>query len=104
MLLVPAFQPRTHQINSRHKTELEECHLFPRTLPHCNLLLSLALVLTHATAAQTTPPATRPGDTLSSRPNDPLNRSAFEHFYNLDYDRAVQDFDQILQRHPDDPF
>jgi tetratricopeptide (TPR) repeat protein len=41
---------------------------------------------------------------LSFRPNDPLNRSAFDHFYNLDYDRAVNDFDQVLQRHPDDPF
>jgi tetratricopeptide (TPR) repeat protein len=43
-------------------------------------------------------------DTLSYRPNDPLNLTAFDHFYNLDYDRAVQEFDQVLQRHPDDPF
>jgi tetratricopeptide (TPR) repeat protein len=78
--------------------------LFRRTLPHCHLLLSLALVLTHATAAQTLPQAGRPGDGISFRPNDVLNRAAFDHFYNLDYDRAVQDFDQILQRHPDDPF
>jgi tetratricopeptide (TPR) repeat protein len=78
--------------------------LFRRTLPLCHLLLSLALVLTHATAAQTLPQAGRPGDGISFRPNDVLNRAAFDHFYNLDYDRAVQDFDQILQRHPDDPF
>ncbi len=43
-------------------------------------------------------------DTLSYRPNDPLNLTAFNHFYNLDYDRAVQEFDQVLQRHLDDPF
>ncbi len=43
-------------------------------------------------------------ETLSFRPNDPLNRTAFDHFYNLDYDHAVQEFDQIRQRHPDDPF
>jgi tetratricopeptide (TPR) repeat protein len=43
-------------------------------------------------------------DGLSYRPNDPLNLAAFDHFYNLDYDRAVQEFDQVLQRHPDDPF
>ncbi len=41
---------------------------------------------------------------LSYRPNDPLNLAAFDHFYNLDYDRAVQEFDQVLQRHPEDPF
>ena len=49
-------------------------------------------------------PAGRPADKLSFRPVDPSNPSAFEHFYNLDYDRAVQDFDQVLRRHPDDPF
>ena len=73
-----------------------------RTLPY--LLLCLALVLTYAAAAQTNLQAARPGDGLSFRPNDALNRSAFDHFYNLDYDRAVQEFDQVLQRHPDDPF
>lgn len=41
---------------------------------------------------------------LSYRPNDPLNQTAFNHFYNLDYDRAIQEFQQVLQRHPDDPF
>ena len=76
--------------------------MFRRSLPY--LLLSLAIVLTHATAAQTNPQTAHPGDGPSFRPNDALNRSAFDHFYNLDYDRAVQEFDQVLQRHPDDPF
>lgn len=38
------------------------------------------------------------------RPADPLNSSAFEHYYNLDYDAAVQDFERILARHASDPF
>jgi tetratricopeptide (TPR) repeat protein len=38
------------------------------------------------------------------RPNDALNQSAFEHYYNLDYDAAIQDFERILARHPNDPF
>ncbi len=38
------------------------------------------------------------------RPGDPLNNSAFDRFYNMDYDRSVQDFQKILDRHPDDPF
>lgn len=41
---------------------------------------------------------------LAYRPHDPLNLTAFNHFYNLDYDRAVQEFEQVLARHPDDPF
>jgi tetratricopeptide (TPR) repeat protein len=45
--------------------------------------------------------ATRPPDL---RPADPLNQAAFEHYYNLDYEAAVQDFERILARHPHDPF
>lgn len=41
---------------------------------------------------------------LLFRPADPLNASAFDHFYNLDYDRAVQEFQQVLDRHPADPY
>jgi tetratricopeptide (TPR) repeat protein len=42
--------------------------------------------------------------TPTFRPNDPLNAVAYEHFYNLEYPRAVENFQQIVQRHPDDPF
>jgi tetratricopeptide (TPR) repeat protein len=38
------------------------------------------------------------------RPADPLNQAAFEHYYNLDLDAAIQDFEKILARHPNDPF
>jgi len=38
------------------------------------------------------------------RPPDPLNSVAFEHYYNVDYDAAVQDFERILARHPNDAF
>ncbi len=38
------------------------------------------------------------------RPADPLNAVAFDHFYNLEYDRAVQEFEQVLARHPNDVF
>jgi tetratricopeptide (TPR) repeat protein len=40
---------------------------------------------------------------LSFRPADPLNSSAFEHFYDMDYERSIQEFTQIAQRHPGDP-
>jgi hypothetical protein len=54
--------------------------------------------------AQTDTPGSGQPDNLSLRPNDPLNSSAFDHFYNLDYDRAVQQFGEILERHSNDPF
>lgn len=43
-------------------------------------------------------------DTNTYRPADPLNAAAFDHFYNLDYDRAIAEFEQVRSRHPDDPF
>jgi tetratricopeptide (TPR) repeat protein len=78
-------------------------NLLSRTLSCGKLLVSLLLMglPSQAAFAQTNVQAT---ESLSSRPNDPLNRVAFDHFYNLDYDRAVQEFDQVLQRHADDPF
>ena len=36
--------------------------------------------------------------------HDPQTEVAFEHFYNMDYDRATQAFEKILDKHPTDPF
>ena len=38
------------------------------------------------------------------RPPDPDNQAAFDRLYNLDYDVAIQDFEKVLSRHPNDPF
>ena len=48
--------------------------------------------------------AADPAVSTPLRPSDPLNPAAFEHYYNLDYDAAVQDFERILARHASDPF
>jgi hypothetical protein len=58
------------------------------------LLLALAQVGVAADTAVSPP----------LRPPDPLNQAAFDHYYNLDYDAAVQDYEQIVARHPNDPF
>jgi tetratricopeptide (TPR) repeat protein len=34
---------------------------------------------------------------------DPLVAIAFDQFYNMDYDRAIQEFEKVVERHPDDP-
>jgi hypothetical protein len=36
--------------------------------------------------------------------HDPLTDAAFDHFYNMDYERATQEFGKIVERHPNDPF
>src|SRR5262249_49099062 len=33
----------------------------------------------------------------------PLSVAAFENFYDMDHTRSIQEFTEILQRHPDDP-
>jgi tetratricopeptide (TPR) repeat protein len=42
--------------------------------------------------------------TLRGAPRDSLTEAAFDRFYNMDYDRATQDFEKIVEKHPDDPF
>jgi len=40
---------------------------------------------------------------FSFRPADPLNASAFQNFYDMYYERSIEEFRQVLQRHPNDP-
>ncbi len=40
---------------------------------------------------------------LTFRPPDPTNPAAFQHFYDMYYERSIQEFTQVAQRHPDDP-
>jgi tetratricopeptide (TPR) repeat protein len=36
--------------------------------------------------------------------NDPLTRNGLEHFYNMEYDAAIRDFEVVVQKYPEDPF
>ncbi|HVN17408.1 MAG TPA: hypothetical protein VMU05_01505 [Dongiaceae bacterium] len=70
-----------------------------RHLPRDLALIVAATVLAASAAAQTNSvsPTHRP-------PEDAQTVSAFDHFYNMDYDRATQEFEKNLDKHPDDPF
>ena len=70
---------------------------------HCVLVGSLAVVLCGVLQAGT-PEDNEPPEPVAFQPADPLNASAFERFYNMDYDRSVQEFQKVLDRHPNDPF
>ena len=39
----------------------------------------------------------------ASPERDPLVDAAFDHFYNMEYDRAIQEFEKVVDRRPDDP-
>jgi len=70
-------------------------------------LLGCALLVSFLGGAGVTPAATAESAraiTDSPAEADPLTRTGFEHFYNLEYDAAVGDFEKAERAHPDDPF
>lgn len=76
-----------------------------------------ALVLVLAAAgyapAQDSHPAASPPSThqvaesfatrLPARPHEPSVALAFDHFYNMEYERSIQEFTVLYQHHPEDP-
>lgn len=76
------------------------------SVPRCNLrsiffaLLWSVLAMNPFVAAQS---KVTPKSGLGV-PLDPLADTAFDHFYNMDYDRATQEFEKIVEKRPDDPF
>jgi tetratricopeptide (TPR) repeat protein len=70
-----------------------------------NALFGLAILcmLSFHAMAQARTPASAPLPVAASSEHDPLVDSAFDHFYNLDYDRAIQEFERVLDRRPSDP-
>jgi tetratricopeptide (TPR) repeat protein len=63
--------------------------------------LAWVLVLAGIAAGQQPSPAAAP---TGPPPGDSLAHTGFGHFYNLDYERAIRDFEADLKAHPDDPF
>ena len=37
-------------------------------------------------------------------PHDPQISSAYDHFYNMEYDRAIPEFEKVVEKRPNDPF
>ncbi|HYM77878.1 MAG TPA: hypothetical protein VE377_18025 [Candidatus Dormibacteraeota bacterium] len=69
---------------------------------HCSRLFSfLLLVASHISATgQSAPAAASPHGV----PKDAQTQAAFDHFYNMEYERAIQDFEKMVQKRSDDAF
>jgi tetratricopeptide (TPR) repeat protein len=67
-------------------------------------LLCLASAGVSRAAVVRQQPAPAVGPITGPPPEDNLARSGFDRFYNLDYERAIRDFENDLKAHPDDPF
>jgi len=75
----------------------------PTRLPpaHPLLILVCALFASCIPALGQSHPAP---DASHGVPHDPQTDVAFDHFYNMDYDRATQEFEKIVEKHPNDAF
>ena len=69
----------------------------PRLLPILSSLLIASCIL----AAGQSQPAPK---VAHSALHDPQTDMAFDHFYNMDYDRATQEFEKIVEKRPNDAF
>jgi tetratricopeptide (TPR) repeat protein len=64
--------------------------------------LSVIALVTSATGAEKAATSETPAPVTAK--NDALTRSGLEHYYDLDYDGAIHDFERTLAAHPEDPF
>jgi tetratricopeptide (TPR) repeat protein len=79
--------------------------LMKRLVPRHPLsgLVLFCLLLTHASAQGKATPTVSPAVSSPATAHDPLIQAASDHFYNMEYDLAVQAYEKILERHPEDP-
>jgi hypothetical protein len=72
---------------------------YPRALS-CFVFLCLILPVALAQSGGT---ASVPRAAPASPDRDPQAQAAFDHFYNMEYDRSIQEFQKLLDRRPNDP-
>jgi hypothetical protein len=66
------------------------------------ILLVISSMVTSAAASKR--PVLKPAVPIARLGSDPLSRSAFSHFYSMEFDKAVSIFEQVARSRPDDPF
>jgi hypothetical protein len=69
----------------------------------CLVILFVCCLLCSPTVAQAAGQGALASAAANSAEHDPQVEAAFGHFYNLEYDRAIQEFEKVLDRHPGDP-
>ena len=83
---------------------MTSCRLRFRHVSRASAPPILVLILLLAAVALR---AASPSDSslsITIRPADPLSDAALDHYYNLEDDAAVSEFEKIAARHPNDPF
>ena len=86
----------TDKINTRSGKSRPCADSFPLALIFF-LLLSASIV-----GAVQTPTAAI--SLVHGAPHDAQTDAAYDHFYNMEYEKAIPEFERIVEKHPDDPF
>ncbi len=73
----------------------------PRFHLHSVLLLTLLLLAASSRLAAQSESAS---ETVHSAPHDALTDAAFDHFYNMEYDKSLAEFEKEVDTHPGDCF
>jgi tetratricopeptide (TPR) repeat protein len=73
---------------------------FSTRTPCAELLILLCLLVSSIPARSQSTPAPTP---THGAPHDPQTDAAFDHFYNMEYVRATDEFEKIVEKHPKDP-
>ncbi len=75
----------------------------PKLLASAPALLFLLFLLAASPAPAHSQAQPAP-DVPHGAPHDPQTDAAFDDFYNMQYDRATNELEKILEKHPNDPF
>ena len=75
-----------------------------KSVPAARFLSTVCLLCLLAIGAHANAQSEPAQKALHGAPKDTLTDVAFEHFYNMEYDRATQEFEKLVEKHPDDPF
>ena len=79
-----------------------------RSIYRAGLLYGLTVVIFLVTSGVAAGAARKPRVKMNLAPiaqlgKDAATRRAYDHFYNMEYDRAIREFELILREHPDSP-
>jgi tetratricopeptide (TPR) repeat protein len=95
------FCPETSFKLYENRSVTAQTNLSKRT-PCAELLVLVCLLLASSLSAVSQSPPV-PAATHGA-PHDAQTDAAFDHFYNMDYARATEEFQKIVEKHPNDPY
>ena len=74
---------------------------FQSSPPQCPIVAFVLILIAVCVSSAQTAPDAKP---MHGAPHDPQSEAAFDRFFNMDYERAQQEFERIVEKRPGDAF